>query len=62
MSKDKAQKIPLTVLMTPEQKRRLGMAALMSGGRALTVEAAERLVRSMDNDNIPIPHKREASA
>ena len=54
MSED-TKKVNITVLVAPEVKARIGLAALMSGRRALTAEAEARLVASLDADGIPVP-------
>ena len=55
--KTEIKKIPVTVSVTPETKKRLGMAALLSG-RGLSPEAEARLIQSLDADKITMPERR----
>lgn len=49
------KKVALTVLVDPAIKQRLSLAAVLSGRRAMSQEAEDRLVKSLDADGIYMP-------
>ena len=52
------KKVAVTITLTTETKRRLGMAALLSGRGKMSPEAEARLIQSLDRDKIPTPEGR----
>ena len=55
------KKVPVTVLVDPSIKQRLGLAAVLSGLKFLTVEAEARLVKSLDADGIYMPKEKDGA-